>query len=181
MAPNKVASDLTFIALGKRIGAQHDYFDGVGGAEETTFSAPEAYTGKRLDDAKVESDFYQVLDWKTLFKTVTIRSVSKVGDEDASVVVMAPEKGNPVTEYISTKTFLILECDTLESSSTMDISLPETTTFGDYRLVGGIMVPFRVVKSMPGMGDMIRTVKDLKFDVSIPASAFKPAGLKPGE
>ena len=47
--------------------------------------------------------------------------MTKVGDEDAYVVVMKSEDGNPVTAYFSTKTFLLLRRDTLASSGPVTV------------------------------------------------------------
>ena len=71
-----------------------EYYDGASGGSETDFSLPEVYKEKQLDDARVASDFYETLNWKTLYKTVTIKEKSKVDDEEVYVVVKTPEKGN---------------------------------------------------------------------------------------
>jgi hypothetical protein len=171
-APNAMATAMTFIALGKKIGTYHDFFDGTSGGEETSFSSGDTKTGRQLDDARITSDFYQLVNWKTLFKSVTIKKMSKVGDEDVYVVLKTPEKGNPVTEYISTKSFLILQRDLLASSNTSEEAEPMTETYSDYRTMDGVMLPFKTVSYDPGNGNAVLRVKEVKFDVEIPDSVF---------
>jgi hypothetical protein len=138
-----------------------------------TFGPEEIHTGKRLEDIKLSSDFYDVLHWKKNYPTITVKRVAKVGDEDAYVIEKRSEKGTPVTDYVSVKTLLLLKRDSLIHSDTTGIDIPQTETFSDYRMVDGIMVPFKTVSSNIANGDIVLRLKDIKFDVEIPDSAFR--------
>jgi CubicO group peptidase (beta-lactamase class C family) len=178
-APNLAATDMTFTALGKKIGSIVSYFDGNGGGEVLSFAPTETYSGKRLEDIKAGSDFYDVLNWKSLYKTITVKRMGKVGTEDVYILEKRAEKGTPVTDYVSTKSFLVLRRDSLIVSETSGIELPQTQTFSDYRNVDGVMIPFKSVSNNIANGDIVMTVKDVKFDVEIPDSVFhKPATAK---
>jgi CubicO group peptidase (beta-lactamase class C family) len=172
-APNLFLSDLTLLALNKKVGAIVSYFDGSAGGDVMTFGPEEIYTGKRLEDIKVSSDFYDVLHWKKNYPTITVKRIAKVGDEDAYVVEKRSEKGSPVTDYVSVKTLLLLKRDSLIHSDTTGIDIPQTETFSDYRMVDGVMVPFKTVSNNIANGDIVVRVKDLRFDVEIPDSAFR--------
>jgi hypothetical protein len=178
-APNLTASDMTFTALGKKIGSIVSYFDGNGGGEVISFAPEEIYSGKRLEDIKAASDFYDVLNWKQNYKTITVKRMGKVGDEDVYIIEKQREKGTKVTDYISTKSFLVLRRDSLVVSETSGIELPQTESFSDYRNVDGVMVPFKMVSNNIANGDIVLRVTDVKFDVDIPDTVFhKPAAEK---
>ena len=178
-APNLTASDMTFTALGKKIGSIVSYFDGNGGGEVISFAPEENYSGKRLEDIKAASDFYDVLNWKQNYKTITVKRMGKVGDEDVYIIEKQREKGTKVTDYISTKSFLVLRRDSLVVSETSGIELPQTESFSDYRNVDGVMVPFKMVSNNIANGDIVLRVTDVKFDVDIPDTVFhKPAAEK---
>jgi CubicO group peptidase (beta-lactamase class C family) len=172
-APNATELQLSFTALGKKIGTYREFFDGTRGGEETSFSSGETKTGAQLEDAKITSDFYQMLNWKTLFKSVTIKRMSKVGDEDVYVVVKTPQKGNPVTDYISTKSFLLLKRDLLIASNTGEPAQPATETYSDYRTVDGVLLPFKTVSYTDDTGNTLTRVKEVKFNVELPDSVFR--------
>lgn len=175
-APNFAGGDMTFTALGKKIAQIVSFFDGSNGGEVMSFAPPETYSGKRLDDVRTSADFYDVLNWKTNYKTITVKRIAKVGDEDAYVVERKSEKGTPVTDYVSTKSFLLLKRDLVVVSETAGIELPQTQTFSDYRQVDGVMIPFTTMSSNIANGDIVVRVVDVKFDVDIPDSVFrKPA------
>lgn len=141
-----------------------------------SFGPPDTYSGKRLEDVRTGADFYDALNWKTNYKTITVKRLAKVGDEDAYVVEKQSEKGTLVTDYISTKSFLVLRRDSLIVNETVGIELPQTQMFSDYRNVDGVMVPFHSTSSNVANGDIIMRVLDVKFDVGIPDSVFqKPA------
>jgi CubicO group peptidase (beta-lactamase class C family) len=172
-APNLVASEVTLLALNRKIAAIMSYFDGNAGGDVMTFGPEEIYTGKRLEDVKVGSDFYDVLHWKKNYPTITVKRIAKVGDEDAYVVEKKSEKGSPVTDYVSVKSYLLLKRESIIHSDTTGIDVPETQTFSDYRMVEGIMVPFQTISNNPGRGNLVMRVKDIKYDVEIPDSAFR--------
>ena len=171
-APNMTASVMTITALGKKIGTMEGYFDGTSGGERASFAPEQPYSGKRLEDVKIGADFYDVLDWKKNFKTINVKRIAKVGDEDTYVVEKRSEKGTPVTDYVSVKSLLPLRRDSVISSETSGVELPQTEIFSDYRLVDGVMVPFKVVSNNIANGDIVVRVKDVKFDVEIPDSVF---------
>ena len=178
-APNLTASVLTFTALGKKLGSLVTYFDGNGGGELISFGPEEVYSGRRLEDIKASADFYDVLDWKQNYKTITVKRMGKVGNEDVYIVEKQREKGTAVTDYISAKTFLVLRRDSLVVSETSGLELPETQSFSDYRNVDGVMIPFKMIGNNIANGDVVLRVTDIKFDVDIPDSVFhKPAADK---
>ncbi|MBV8857190.1 MAG: serine hydrolase [Acidobacteria bacterium] len=173
-APNSFAQDVSLTALGKKIGSFHEFFDGTTAAEEGSFIPYNPKTGKELDEVRLSSDFYAPLNWKALFKTAEIKKMSKVEGEDAYVVVFTPEKGSPVTQYISAKTFLVLRQDSVQTSDT--ISMPVTELYSDYRSVDGVMIPFRRVQNSVAMGDTVLKIREATFDVPVPEEAFKRKG-----
>lgn len=170
-APNAVAQEISVNALGKKLGAMHDYFDGAQGGEEGTFFPFEPTTGKKLDNARIASDFYSPLEWKRLFKSAEVKKTAKVGEEDAYVVVFTPEKGNAVTNYYSAKTFLLLRQDTTQTVGPM--SIPVTDKFSDYRQVDGVMVAFTRVSNTVTMGDVVLKIREVKFDAPVPEDVFR--------
>jgi CubicO group peptidase (beta-lactamase class C family) len=177
-APNALATHIDLMALGRKIGTLDEYFDGTEGGEVSSFSPGEAKAGKSLEDARIGSDFYGVLNWKKLFKTIEIKRMSKINDEEVFVVVKTPEKGNPVTDYISAKSYLLLRRDTIQTSNTSQISLPVTENFSDYRMAEGLMIPYKTTTSVPSIGDITLTVKTIKFDVAIPDAVFHVPDMK---
>ncbi|MFL6282321.1 MAG: serine hydrolase [Pyrinomonadaceae bacterium] len=170
-APNAAAQEVNVTALGKKLGAFHDFFDGTQGGEEATFATFEPKTGKELEDTRIASYFYAPLDWKSLFKTAEVKRLVKVEGEDAYVVVFTPERGNAVTNYYSTKSFLLLRQDTTETSG--PISIPVTERLSDYHSVDGVMIPFTRVSNTVTMGDTVLKVREVKFDVPVPDDVFR--------
>ena len=172
-APNLTASDMRLMALGKQIGTVVSYFDGRNGGEVLSFAPEEIYSGKRLEDVRTGSDFYDVLNWKKNYNSIVVKRMAKVGDDDVYVVQRQPEKGTPITDYISTKSFLVLKRDLVIPSETAGIELPQTEMFSDYRSVDGVMVPFKILSNNVANGDVVVRIKDIKFDQPIPDSVFK--------
>ncbi len=176
--PNKSASETTMTAVGKTIAKGWDFFDGTGGESAFTFMPVTKLAGKNLEDTRLNSDMLSLLNWKTNYKTVEVKSTEKVGDEECYVIEFTPEKGTKVTEYYSTKTFYLLKKRGVNASSTSDNSQPYTITFSDYREVDGIMLPFKSVNITPGMGDIVAIVKSVKHNVNIDDKTFAPRKLE---
>jgi hypothetical protein len=113
------------------------------------------------------------LNWKTLFKSVTIKEKAKLGDEEVYVVVKTPEKGAAVTDYISAKSFLVLKREMLRSTLGGDGPALVAETYSDYRNIDGWMVPFTTTLKLPGFGNVITRVKEVKFDADAPDVDFR--------
>ena len=177
-APNLTATETKMTALGKLIATGWEYFDGTAGEEIYSFAPAEKYSGKRLDDVRLGSDFYGPLDWKTNFKKVEVKGTGKVGDEEAYIVRFEPEKGTGFTEYYSTKTFLLLKREGVVPSSTSAQQLPYTITYSDYRDVDGVKLPFRMVNYSVSNGNIVTVVKSVKHNVPVEDSIFKMRVLK---
>lgn len=171
--PNKTASKTTITALGKKIGWVNDYFDGTKGGEEYSFSQNEEYTGKRLEDAKVEKNFYTFLDWKSKYEKVEIVKMDKVGNEEAYVVSIKPKNASKFSVYVSTKTFLPLQKKSVVVSSTSSQRTPITEKYSDYKEVDGLMLPFKITSVNPGMGDIVTYVTKIKHNVKISKKKFQ--------
>jgi CubicO group peptidase (beta-lactamase class C family) len=175
-APNAVVDRMKLTAAGKTVLRQREFFNGKQGGSWSTFAPYDEKSGKALDDLALACAFAPDLSWKTLFKTVTIKKMEKVGDEEAYVVEKTPEKGRPITDYISTKSFLLLRRD---SSQSMGPGLPTitiTTTYSDYRPVDGVVLPFTSRQTAPSMGETVVRLKRVRFDVKVKGSTFTRRG-----
>jgi CubicO group peptidase (beta-lactamase class C family) len=173
-APNMAANDTTLTAAGKQIASVRDYFDGTGGGESYSFADTDTYAGQRLEDVKLQSDFYGWLNWKNGLKSADVKGTEKVGDEDVYVITAHYEKASDITYYISTKTFLPLKIATLIVSSTSSQKTPSVQVLSDYRMVDGVMTAFKSTAENPGMGTIVTYIKEVKNNVTIPDAVFKP-------
>lgn len=173
-APNLSATETTMKALGKEIAKGWEFFDGRNGEEAYTFTPVEKLAGKRLEDTKLASDFHAMLDWKSKYKTITVKRIAKVGDEECYAVEFEPEKGTKFTEYYSTKTFLMLKREGVVTSSTSSQTLPYTILYSDYRSVDGVMISFKQVNNTISNGDVVTTITSVKHNVAIDDKIFAP-------
>jgi hypothetical protein len=171
-APGMSATVTKFMALGKEVATGWEFFDGTMGEEAYSFAPAEKFTGKRLDDVRIGSDFYSMLDWKSKYKNISIKRVAKVGDEEAYAVEFEPEKGTKFTDYYSTKTFLLLKREGTIPSSTSSVSLPYSVRYEDYRNVDGVMMPFKMTNNTVGNGDIVTVVTSVKHNTPIEDKFF---------
>lgn len=174
--PNKTATDTTLTVFGKTIGKGWNFFDGRSGEDAYSYYSLEKFSGKRLEDVRIDSDFYSILNWKTNFKTVEVKGTEKVGEEKCFVVELTPEKGTKVTNYYSIKSFLLVKRSGATASSSGH-SESYTITYFDYREIDGIRLPFKTVNTTESMGDIISTVKSVKQNVKIDDKLFSPRNL----
>ena len=182
LAPNKSAAQTTFVALGKKIATEYEYFDGTGGQDKISFAPGSVYSGKQLEDSRLANDFYGLLNWRSNYKTVEVTAIKKVGpkgsQEDAYAVVFTPEKGNAFTEYYSTTTFFLIKREGINTSSTSEQQIPYVVTYSDYRDVDGIKLPFKTINNNIGNGNTVTTIKSVKHNVKIDDKTFAPKKVK---
>ncbi len=177
-APNKFATETEMFAIGRKIAIGWEYFDGSSGEEAYSFAPVDKYTGSRLDDIRLASDVYSMLDWKTKYKTVEVAKMARCGEEECYVVAFTPEKGSKFSEFYSTKTFLQLRREGAISSSTSSVQIPYSIRFEDFRNVDGLMLPFRQINNTTSNGDVITRIISIKHNVPIEDAFFKPREVK---
>lgn len=171
-APNAEYVETSIFARKKRIFQTRDYFDGHSGATSSSLSPLTPKSDRELAAARISADFYATLHWKTLYPSAAVTGRSKVGEEECYTVELKPAVGSTVVQYLSTKTFLLLK-----QTTTTEIPgigpVPSTDTFSDFRLVEGVMVPFRRASSSPLEGESVATVTRIRFNVPLPDSTFR--------
>lgn len=177
-APNMSAADVTMTALGKKIATSFEYFDGANGGEIVSFAPAETYSGQRLEDVKLDNDFYGLLNWKQNLKSAEVTGTAKVGDEDVYIIVIRPVKASEYTVYVSQKTFLPIKRTGVVVSSTSSQKLPVSSVFSDYRNVDGVLIPFKTVAESPSMGSVVTYVKEVKHNVAVDDAKFKAGKVK---
>ena len=176
-APNRLVETENLYALGKRIATARDYCDGQKAGLELSFTLPSSREGGSLTDSLVASDFYGPLNWRSLFKSAAVVGEGKVGEEEVYIVEKTPEKGSPVRDHISKKSFLLLKREGPGTSESFD----------DYREVDGVKLPFRRVRSNPLLGEGVLIITEARFDVAVSESAFTSraararSGAAPGD
>jgi hypothetical protein len=163
--PNAEASLQKMYAGKKLIGTIRSYYDGKEGGTEPSFGTPVAATDETLADISIASVIFPELNRKSLFKSIAITGKEKIGDEEAFVVEMKPDKGHAVTDYISTKSYRVLRRTAYPG--------PTVENFDDFRSVDGVFIPFRRTGVASGLGDTVTTVTSVKFDVKVPDTVFR--------
>jgi hypothetical protein len=177
-APASASRDMTFFALGKKIATMREYFDGTMGGSESSFAIPTPLNQAAIDVARINSDFYEPLEWKTLYSDVRVKGSEKVNGEDCFIVEFKPVKGSPIIQYVSKATFLVLRRDTVSPEAG-----PMSEYLSDYRTVDGVVLPFKVVQTSAAQGRAVIAVKEFKFNVDVPEGAFraKSSGKQQGQ
>ena len=176
-APDVSATKTVYFALQppKPIGTTRDIFDGKQSLSLSSFAPMKTETsGDAWQNTKNQSQFSPLLDAISAYKSVEITGQETVGGEPVYVIKKTPQKGDAVTEYVSTKTLRILRRESLSSTGDGDTaqSVPISQTFSDFRSVDGEFIPFRVVIKQPGMGTLIQTVQSVVFNHPIEAGVF---------
>ena len=174
-APYANAQTVTLLAAGRKIATTRSYFNGKQGGSEISFASSTPTPDSKIAEARLSGDFYRELNWKTDFKTIIIKGIEKLGDEEVYVVEKTPEKGDLVVERYAVKTFLLLQRETQTFDPESGPRLTTIETFSDYRPVDGVMVPYKTVQTQMGQNETILQVKEVHFDTRIPDAAFQPS------
>ncbi|MEK6300228.1 MAG: hypothetical protein AABO41_05860 [Acidobacteriota bacterium] len=89
------------------------------------------------------------------------------------MIVKTSEKDHEVIDYVSAKSFLLLKRDVLRSTVGSDGPEPVSEVYSDYREVDGVMIPFVTTSKLPGFGNVIIRVKEIRFGVDALDTEFR--------
>ncbi len=169
-SPDRSSLRITLCALGKPLGSIHEYFDGAQGGCDATPSISwfniGPLSGASLDNIRTSAAFPDLVDWQTRFREVSVIRMDTVAGEEVYVVQKVPERGDPVTDYVSARSFLLLRRDDPNSGKTL---------YSDYRAVGGVLMPYRWVLQLAGemVGDWVFSVQEILFDLPVQEDEFQ--------
>jgi predicted Zn-dependent peptidase len=126
---------------------------------------------EQLKDMKAESRLFPQARYGELGYTLKLVEIANVNDQPAYVVEVTSDGGNTVTQYYNMETgFLVKEEQVQESPQG-----PVTTgsTYGDYKAVSGVKVPYKQGLITGGPADVSMTVTDVKVNSKVPNSTFE--------
>ncbi|MGB9611938.1 MAG: hypothetical protein ACPL7M_13290 [Bryobacteraceae bacterium] len=165
-APNKRLSVINIDGFGEVFQG----FDGERGFSISPMGSIDM-SGPMLEDARRDATMHAELHLKELYPKIEVKGKGKAGDREAWIVVMTPEKGNPVTAYFDAETFLMLKTSGVRVTDQGEAEIE--SEFGDFREVPGtgIKAPHLIRQKLP-VGEIILKITDIKANVDIPDSKF---------
>jgi hypothetical protein len=161
-APNVRATEMVWKVVGKKIATVRVVFDGATGFQEASFMPCVDFAGRHLEEMRLEAVFAPLLDARTLYESLTVTGMEKLGDEEVYVLVETLKEGASITAYVSAHSFLMLKQE----------KLGEPLSFSDYRAIDGQLYPFQTTV-FDSLGEAHVTVNSVQFNVTIPDSAFR--------
>lgn len=165
--PNKV---VTVTNIGG-FGEVSNGFDGSAGWHSDPQSGLTDVTGQSLAVAKVDSQFQGDLRFKELYPKAEVTGQEKVGGRDCWVMKLTSVEGINYTRYYDAETFLLVKgtvpADPAQGSGDIE-AMPS-----DYRDIGnGLKFPYKVTLNVPGVGELVITYKEIKYNVPVDDTKF---------
>jgi zinc protease len=107
---------------------------------------------------------------KELYPKREVKGKEKVGEREAYLVEAVPSEGGPVKMYFDTENSFLtkVQLDVETPQGTLDVQ----TTFGDYKEVDGIKLPF-MIRQVAGVLDFVIKIQEVKHNVPIDDEKFK--------
>jgi len=130
---------------------------------------PVELPAEQIDMVKDQSDIDgPLVDYKAKGSTVELVGLEDAGGKKAFHLRVTRKGLPPLELFIDSTTYLDAKAVTsLPGSGTIEV------TFGDYRAVDGLMVPFSVKSAAAGMTISELKLDKVEFNVTLPPDAFK--------
>ncbi len=129
------------------------------------------FTGQMLEDARRDSMMHPELHWKQMYSKIEIKGKDRVGEREAWVAAMTPEKGNPITAWFDAESFLLLKTSGVRVTDQGEAEV--STEFSDFREVPGTGIKMaHQMKQVIPVGEIIMRFTDVKANVDIDDAKF---------
>lgn len=165
-APNKALTVIDFPGFG----AIMQGYNGTIAFEQQPQSGLRELSGKELNKAKREADFYEDLNMKSQYAKLIVKGIEVVGGSNAYRIEATTADGDVEQLYFDKLTSLLVRKD--EATVTPQGVLPVQIYFEDYREVDGIKIPFGGRITNPSIGNIIMKLTEVKHNVEIADSKF---------
>jgi CubicO group peptidase (beta-lactamase class C family) len=138
----------------------------IGTAEETTelahgrghknhsITGRTELTGAFLEQVQLASPLIRIADWQRIYQRVEVVGREKLDAVDVWVVRVTPRYLPPATRYVAVETGLLVKDDGWLTVKGVGV-VPFTTTYGDYRPVSGVLLPFHTESSSGLTGNQV--------------------------
>ena len=170
-APNKIRVKVTIPGMGET----EEGYDGKVAWSMDMARGPALKTGKALEEARVNSDFYSELNYEQRYKVLETVAATEFGGAQVYKVRTVDTTGKEGFELFSKETGLRVAM--ISETETSMGPIKSTTTLHDYKAFGGLLHATKTVVDL-GMMKQIITIKELHFD-PIDSSIFDlPAAIQ---
>lgn len=136
---------------------------------------PSIMSKQELQQALEQADLYAALDWHKYYKEVRYAGEKTVEGLDGTpvatdvLVMVSRASGKESKAYIDKEKGYRVRSEAIQFSQGAEI--PATSLIGDYRKVGGMLVPHKTVLVAGPIRQEI-TMKSVEFNVELPADIF---------
>ena len=158
-------------------------YDGRSGWQIMPFMGkkePEPMSADDLKDVEEQADVEgELVDWKEKGHKVELLGKEKIEGTDAYRLRVTLKNGTVKTEWLDADSFLEIREESRRKIQGNEVEF--VTNLGDYKEVGGLMVPHSFeskAKGGTGSGQKV-TLKTVEFNVPVDAARFKMPEAKP--
>lgn len=150
-------------------------YDGKTGWQVMPFMGktdPETLNAEDLKEVQDSADFQGPLfDYKAKGNTVELLGKSDLEGTPAYKLKLTKKNGDVTTIYLDADSYL--ELRTEASATVQGQQRDVSTTFGDYKKVEGLTLPFSIETKITGIGGQTITVAKYEINPELPASRFE--------
>lgn len=166
-APNK---RLTVLAIGEVFNATQG-FDGTTAWSSDNLQGTRVLEGVEAALQRRDAVFAGDARWRELWQRAELAGEQQLSGRAVYAVRLIPKagEGNPLTIYYDKETFLPAGSETVIES--VQGTFPVKIALGDYRRVGGLMVPHSIDQQISAM-TMKVAISSVEFDVPVDDARF---------
>lgn len=165
-APNKRLAVINIDGFGEIFQG----FDGERGFSVSPMGSVD-FTGQMLEDARRDSLMHPELHWKETYPKIEVKGKGKVGEREAWLVTMIPEKGNPLNAWFDAESFLLLKTSGVRFTDQGEAEI--TTELSDFREVPGTGLKMaHQMKQVIPVGEIIMRFTEIKANAEIDDARF---------
>ena len=175
-APDHIASELTSTAKapkGKETPRMRLVLRGSDGMAASGGQAPTRLTREASGMLRAQSPVLLELDWQARYATIAVKQTQKGGADELIAVDKTTTEGVRLTDHYDAKTFLLRRRDVVERAPGSPQASTVSTTYEDYRPVGGVMIPMlRTTRATGALAQQLRLL-DVRAGAEIPDATFE--------
>ncbi len=173
-APNK---RLTTIILPGGAGELATGFDGTAAWRSIPVQGVVDLTGDEARSTKEESNFWEVVDFKSAYSKLELKGITKVAGAECYLIEATPAGGKTQKVYFSKQNGLIVRRDS-EAPTLTGSMAPTETYFEDYRTVDGMKMAFKMRRTLPEDFAFTFVTSEVNHATPIADSRFKKPETK---
>jgi len=147
--------------------------DGQKGWNVTVYGRVDPLRDRYLEQAKLRHPLALFGDWKHFFDSIEVLAAEDIDGRSVYRIKLSSGNAPAYRVFMDSETSDVIRAETALIQPGVDLQLPQTLRFEDFRVSGGVSLPFRLISSFDAVGETVIEIETIERGLELDDRLFQ--------